>query len=147
VVLLATHRQLNLGLIKSDYPDPTRRTGTLGPVANKYFVLAQYTRHIRPNMAIIDSGDQANVAAYDATNRRLVLVTVCGDSPRRITYDLSRFATVGGGIRSWVTDADPAGHIGRQYTPVIGVSLRGKQFAVDLPAHTVQTFEIDNVAK
>jgi galactan endo-1,6-beta-galactosidase len=135
------------GLIKSDYPDPTRRTGTLGPVANKYFVLAQYTRHIRPNMTIIDSGDQANVAAYDATNRRLVLVTVCGDSPRRITYDLSRFATVGGGIRSWVTDADPAGHIGRQYTPVIGVSLRGKQFAVDLPAHTVQTFEIDNVAK
>ena len=38
-------RQRELGLLKSDYPDPTRRTR---PVANKYFVVARYTRHIQP---------------------------------------------------------------------------------------------------
>lgn len=133
------------GLIKSAYPDPTRAVGTLGPVANKYFVLAQYTRHIRPSMAIIDSGDQATVAAYDPSRRRLALVTVCGDTPQRVTYDLTRFTLVGGGVRSWITDADPAGNIGRQYLPVADLTLEGKKLAVALPAHAIQTTEVDNV--
>src|SRR5690242_18078480 len=50
------------GLVKATYTDPTTATGTLGDVANKYFVLAQYTRHIRPGMRLLDSGDQATVA-------------------------------------------------------------------------------------
>ncbi|MBF9129634.1 beta-1,6-galactanase [Plantactinospora sp. S1510] len=138
---------LTWGLVEAGYPDPTSVTGTLGAVSNKYFVLAQYTRHIRPGMVIIDSGDQATVAAYDASAGRLVLVTVCGDSPQRITYDLSRFAAIGGSadgmVRRWTTDADPNGTIGRQY--VAGTDLRrsAHRFVVDIPAHTVETFEVD----
>jgi hypothetical protein len=73
-------------------------------------------------MTIIDSGDQATVAAYDATNRRIVLVTVCADTPQRVFYDLTLFTAVGGGIHSWITDANPTGTIGRQYIPVTGLT-------------------------
>jgi galactan endo-1,6-beta-galactosidase len=128
--------------------NPAPPTGTLGAVTNKYFVFAQYSRHIRPNMLIIDSGDQSTVAAYDLANKRIVLVTVRGDTAQQITYDLSRFSTVGGAaggrIRSWTTDANPNGTIGRQY--VTGTTyLNGKQFTANFPAYTIQTFEIDNV--
>jgi galactan endo-1,6-beta-galactosidase len=137
------------GLVRATYPDPTAVTGILGPVTNKYFVFAQYSRHVRPGMVIIDSGDQATVAAYDPAAGRLVLVTVCGDTGQQITYNLSRFSAVGGGagatVRAWITDADPNGHIGRQYVPTTGVHLTGKQLSVTLPAHSIHTFEIDNV--
>jgi galactan endo-1,6-beta-galactosidase len=140
---------LTWGLVEASYPDPTTITGALGAVSNKYFVLAQYTRHIRPGMAIIDSGDQATVAAYDAPAGRLVLVTVCGDSPQRITYDLSRFAMAGeasgGVVRRWITDADPGGAIGRQYVAGAAVPLTDMRITVDFPAYTIQTFEIDGV--
>jgi galactan endo-1,6-beta-galactosidase len=136
------------GLVAATYDNNTV-SGTTHGVANKYFVYAQYARHIRPGMRIIDSGDQATIAAYDATNSRLVLVTVRGDSAQRITYDLSGFTSVGGAaggsIRSWVTDANPNGTIGRQYVSGAALKLNGKQFAADFPAYTVQTFEIDNV--
>jgi hypothetical protein len=100
-------------------------------------------------MRIIDSGDQATVAAYDAANSRLVLVTVRGDSPQRITYDLSKFTTVGGAsggkVRAWLTDAKPNGTIGRQYLRVADLALSGKQLSADFSAYSVMSFEIDNV--
>ncbi|MEN3615432.1 hypothetical protein AAH979_38780 [Plantactinospora sp. ZYX-F-223] len=137
------------GLVAADYPDPTANIGTLGAVSNKYFVFAQYTRHIRAGMVIVDSGDQATVAAYDAANRRLVLVTVCGDSPQRITYDLSRFATAGGAaggvVRDWTTDANPDGSTGRQYVAGRSTRLDGMRLTVQFSARSVSTFEIDDV--
>ncbi|KAF4411042.1 glycoside hydrolase [Streptomyces lycii] len=152
----ATGHRLSWGLLKAVYSfDRTRKAGSLGEpdpypgtdpyVANKYFVLAQYTRHIRPGMRIIDSGSRSTVAAYDALRRRLVLVTVRGNTPQRVTYDLSRFATVGNVVRRRVTDADPGYRIGRQYAAVPAVPVRGKRLAVDFSANSVQSIEIDNV--
>jgi hypothetical protein len=47
------------------------------------------------------------------------LITVRGGPGQRVTYDLSLFGLVGGAaggtLRTWVTDADPGGVIGRQY--------------------------------
>ena len=58
---------------------------------NKYFVLAQYTRHIRPGMTIIDGGSDKNtVAAWDHEASRLVLVTTNYGTPQRVKYDLSQ---------------------------------------------------------
>jgi galactan endo-1,6-beta-galactosidase len=140
------------GLIQADYDDepaPGSRTGNLVGVANKYFVFAHYTRHIRRSMQILDSGDQATVAAYDASARRLVLVTVRGDTTQRVTYDLSRFTSVGGSsggaVRRWTTDASPSGSIYRQYLRESDVLLSGKSLTVEHQLYTVTTLEIDNV--
>jgi galactan endo-1,6-beta-galactosidase len=131
------------------YPlDRRQSKGTLHGATNRYFVLAQYVRHIRPGMRIIDSGDQATVAAYDPKNHRLVLVTVRGETQQRITYDLSRFTTVGGAaggiVRRWTTDANPVS-VDRQYVAHSDVRLSGKGFSVDFEPRIIQTFEIDNV--
>ncbi|MER6367402.1 glycoside hydrolase [Streptomyces mirabilis] len=152
----AYQQRLNWGLLKGTFStSPTQKGGRLGVtdfppgaspyVTNKYFVLAQYTRHIRPCMRIIDSGDPATVAAYDPTRHRLVLVTVRGGTPQKLTYDLSRFRTAGTVARRWVTDADPNYRIARQYATAPQVALSGKRLTIDFSANSVQTIEIDNV--
>ena len=48
----------------------------------KWYVLAQYSRHIRPSFEIIDGGADANtVSAFDAQSSKLVIVTTNYDSP------------------------------------------------------------------
>lgn len=120
--------------------------GELGPVNPKYFVLAQYSRHIRPGMRIIDSGDGNTVAAYDEMDRRLVLVTVNGgDTEQAIGYDLSNFGTVdgdSGAVRSWTTTTDEGGD---RYVAGSDIRVADKAFSASFPARTVRTFEIDNV--
>jgi galactan endo-1,6-beta-galactosidase len=120
--------------------------GTTGAVNPKYYVLAQYTRHIRPGMRIIDGGEGNTTAAYDSANKRLILVTTNYGTAQRITYDLSRFATVGGGtnglVDRWATQTSGTGDT---YTHHADTHLSGKAFSAAFPANTVQTFQIDNV--
>lgn len=132
-------------LIQATFSDDSL-DGELGPVNPKYYVLAQYSRHIRPGMRIIDSGDGSTVAAYDESAQRLVLVTFNGDTEQSITYDLSNFGTVGGDdgvVRRWTTVTDDGGE---RYAAHADINLSGKAFSAAFPARTVQTFEVDNVA-
>lgn len=85
------------------------------------------------------------VAAYDALRHRLVLVTVRGNSPQKVTFDLSRFRTVGRVVRRRVTDAAPDYRIGRQYAVAPNPPMRGKQLTVDFSANSIQTIVIDDV--
>lgn len=128
------------GLIQAD-----EAAGTTGAVNTKFYVLAQYTRHIRPGMHIIDGGEANTTAGYDPTNKRLVLVTTNYGTAQRITYDLSKFTTVAGGtgglVDRWATQTGG----GDAYTHHTDTHLSGKSFAVSFPANTVQTFQIENV--
>jgi galactan endo-1,6-beta-galactosidase len=130
------------GFINATYDDPKGLDGTLGYVANKYFVMAQYSRHIRPGMRILDSGDQATVAAYDDAAQKLVLVTVRGNSAQNITFDLTRFAVADGTVTGWVTDANPDYSVGRQYSHTASATISGGKLTAFFPAYCIQTFEI-----
>jgi galactan endo-1,6-beta-galactosidase len=126
--------------------DADEEAGTTGAVRTKFFVLAQYSRHIRPGMRIIRSADPNTVAAYDPVARRLVLVTTNYGTAQWITYDLSIFGAVAGeagtgGVRRWATETGG----GDAYTEHLDTSLQGKRFWSWFNANTVQTFEIDNV--
>merc|ERR1711959_265599 len=69
----------------------------IGKANAKYFVLAQYSRHIRPGMMIIDGGaDKNTVAAYSSAQSKLVIITTNYGNAQQITYDLSKFSTVAG---------------------------------------------------
>ncbi|MEU9185783.1 glycoside hydrolase [Streptomyces sp. NPDC048484] len=121
---------------------------TLQPttVQTKYYVMAQFSRHIRPGMTILDTGVGYAVAAHDATTKRLVVVAVNSGAAQTLTFDLSRFGQVTGGtgglVRRWNTLTAGGGDL---YTARSDTYLNGKSLSVPFAAGSVQTFEIDGV--
>jgi len=131
------------GLIQSNPGD-----NWVGTANVKYFVFAQYTRHVRSGMEIVDSGDKSTVAAYDKNGKKLVLVTVndSGNSVA-ITYDLSQFSTVPPSstvIPRWKTDTSSSGDLYKKYSDTI--LQQNKSFKVTFPPHCVQTFEVTGIS-
>jgi len=128
------------GLIQSNPGD-----NWVGFANPKYYVLAQYTRHIRPGMTMIDGGEGNTIAAYDSANHRLVLVTTNYGTAQWINYDLSKYGTVtgnaGGEIDRW--DTQTGG--GDMYAFHADTYLSGKKFWSYFPANTVQTFVVNNI--
>jgi len=121
-------------------------TATPGAVQPKYHVLAQFTRHIRPGMRILNTGDGNTAAAYDAAARRLVIVAVNDTTAAQTyTFNLSAFGTVTGGpnglVPRWTTV--PSG--GDRYTRRTDTFLTGKSVRLSFPANSVQTLQIDGV--
>lgn len=120
--------------------DPNSRTP--GAVQPKFYVLAQFTRHLRPGMRILNTGNGSAAAAYDAAAKRLVIVAVNTGSAQTLTFDLSAFASVTGGVTRWTTV--PASS--DRYTRRTDVALSGKSVRLAFPAASVQTLQIDGVA-
>ena len=120
-------------------------TRTPGAVQPKYYVLAQFTRHIRPGMRILSTGVGNAAAAYDAAARRLVIVAVNTGAAQTLTFDLSSFSQVTGGtgglVPRWTTV--PGGS--DRYTQRNDIHLSGKTVSVPFPAASVQTLEINGV--
>lgn len=125
------------GLIQSNPGD-----NWIGAPNAKYYVLAQFSRHIRQGMTIIGSGDANTVAAYDPSGHKLTLVTLNGSTAQWINYDLSRFSSVSGPITRW--DTQTGG--GDMHTQHNDTNLSGTRFWSWFSANTVQTFEVDNVS-
>ena len=123
------------GLVQASLADKT-----LGPVNSKFYVLAQYTRHIRPGMAILSTSDlEHTVVAYDASSNLLVLVTVNPEkAASTVTFDLSSFKTVNGQISTWTTKMREPGANYKSST----IELSTTSFSVSIPAVSVMTFEI-----
>jgi galactan endo-1,6-beta-galactosidase len=124
------------GLIHCDLP------GWPDNVNTKYYVLAQYTRHIRPGMTIIDGGNPNVVAAYDSAHKKLAIVCGNDGAARQVTIDLARFKTVNGPITRWATQTSGA----ERYMEHKDTTLSGKAFQVSFAKNSIQTFEIQNVA-
>jgi O-Glycosyl hydrolase family 30 len=124
------------------YDFNTLRAGAVQP---KYYVLAQFTRHIRPGMRIIDTGVDYAAAAYDPAARRLVIVAVNPGAAQTLTFDMSPFGQVSGGtgglVPRWSTV--PAG--GDRYTQRQDIRVDAKRVSVAFPAASVQTLQIDGV--
>jgi galactan endo-1,6-beta-galactosidase len=114
-----------------------------GAVETKLYVLAQFTRHVRPGMRILGAGTDNVVAAYDATARRLVLAAVNPGAAQTITFDLSRFTTVPTGtITRWTTVTSAGGD---RYVRRADVTPSGKTVRLAFPAGSVQTLQLDGV--
>lgn len=109
----------------------------------KSHVLAQYSRHIRPGMTIVDSGSESTVAAYSAQDKKLVLV-VFNDGPSRpARFDLSAFAVPDGPVIRALTAPKGTARYERQPD----LAIKARRFEVELMADSVQTFEIKGVTR
>lgn len=75
----------NWGLIKADYRSPPEGPHTIH-VTRRYWVMAQFSRFIRPGYRLVPIDDLDTVGALSPDGRELVLVHVNGGlSPRRLT--------------------------------------------------------------
>jgi hypothetical protein len=106
----------------------------------KYFVLAQYTRHILPGMSVLTSPDANTVAAIDTERHRLVLVTANLGPAREADYDLSGVAVATGAVTRWLTEPKGAARYERAD---VSSCLSNTLLKIELPADSVQTFEIN----
>ncbi|MFI8533014.1 beta-1,6-galactanase [Streptomyces aquilus] len=117
-----------------------------GAIETKYYVLAQFSRHVRPGMRILDTGVSYATAAYDATAKRLVIVALnTSTSAQTLTFDLSRFTTVTGGSGGLVPRWNTVTTGGDKYASYSNTFLSGKTVAVPFAAKAVQTIQIDGV--
>ena len=127
------------GLIDAD-----NDSNTLGSATQKYFVLAQFARHIRPGMRILDAGRDDVVAAYDASASKLVIVAVNWDATQYFNFDLSRFSQrppQGATITRWRTQIGS----GDRYVKYTDTTMSGTKFWSLFDKNTVQTFEVTGV--
>lgn len=124
------------GFLDSDVPRSRILKAT-----TKYYVMAQYARHIRPGMSMLRTGDLNTLAAYDSKGKKLVLVALNGPSAAEKTFDLSRFSVDAGSVDRWITETKGAA----RYEKRPGAKVAARELKVELPPDSVQTFEISNV--
>ncbi|KAK2808660.1 hypothetical protein FQN50_004524 [Emmonsiellopsis sp. PD_5] len=127
------------GLIDADVD-----IGSIVGVNQKYFVLAQFARHIRPGMRILDGGGDNVVAAYDASNQKLVIVAVNWDTAQNINFELSGFSQPpadASPVIRWQTQIGS----GDQYVQYDDTTVTGTQVQSYFESNTVQTFEVSGV--
>lgn len=116
--------------------------GVIGAANPKLYVVAQYSRHIRPGMTILANDDLNTVVAYDAAGAKLVIVSFNSEStPRTIAYDLGRFTGRGGRVSRWLTE--PLG--GARYAPLAPETLLGQRPSWEVPAKSIVTIEIEDL--
>lgn len=123
----------------------TNPNGLLGSPDPKFYVLAQYSRHVTPSSTILDAGDAtgSTVVSWNAITSTLTIVTTnMGNKPAQFSYDLSLFATASGPITRWVTTMDTNGP---KYQPFHDVTIYQKAFTSTVPANSVVTFEVSDV--
>ena len=107
-------------------------------LTQKYYGLGQFTRYIRPGSTLIHCGDDA-IAAYDPAGRELVIVALnTSAGERRVTFDLSSFATVGTTARVVRTSGSMAD--GEHWAGLADAPLSGKALPVSLRGNAITTF-------
>jgi galactan endo-1,6-beta-galactosidase len=124
------------GLIDANVED-----GWIGQPERKYYVLAHYTRHIRPGMIILDGSHGNTVVAYDGSARKLVIITMNYNTAQTVDYDLSAFYEASGPVRRWITETGSS----VSYLSANDTAINNKMFSAAFAANTIQTFEIQNV--
>lgn len=134
----------NWGLLDSDVG-----AGTIAGATTKWFVLAQYTRHIRPGDVILrvtDGGASATVAAFNAAAGTATIVAFNPSSSASldVDVDLTGFAAAAGPVESWLTVA-VSGASAPRYAYQGSRAVGGQGFKATLAPLAVQTFVVHGV--
>lgn len=122
------------GFLKNPLQDETTTAYTFN---KKYYVMANYSKFIRPGYRFIAINDPHSLAAYDAPSRTLVIVTVNNsDVNTTATYDLSQFTGLGPSATAYRTSATA------DLTKLPSVPITARSFLLAAPAKSVTTFVI-----
>jgi len=109
-------------------------------MGEKYWVMANYTRYIRPGSVFINIADKHSLAALDATGHVLTIVTTnWDDHDEKFSYDLSRFDTTFASITAHRTSPT------EDLVSISDLTLTNGQFDSTLPKKSVTTFVLNGV--
>jgi O-glycosyl hydrolase len=123
------------GLIYSNLNHPTDYSYTIN---EKYYVMANYSKFIRPGYKLIFCDDGQSLAAYSQATGTLVIVTTNNtSSDAAVTYNLSAFPTISGAITPYRTSA--TANLAR-LSPIALSSSR--TFVATAPANSVTTYVV-----
>ncbi len=116
------------GLVNGAYgsasDETSSRRGQPLWVYTKYYVLAQFSRFLRPGYQVLGSSDGNTVVGYSRAEASLVLITVNYESPQTITYDLRGLSAVGDATAQiTVTNTDGSALLRESTAPIVGQRL------------------------
>lgn len=118
-----------------DNPE-TDSTTTAYKINEKYYVLGQYSKFIRPGAVIIDNDDAQSLTAWDNKARKLVIVTTNdSDASVRVSYNLTKFSGVAIATAYQTTASECL-------APQDPLSPMNGSFSDELPNHSVTTFVV-----
>jgi O-glycosyl hydrolase len=110
-------------------------------VNQKYYVMGNYSKFIRPGYKIIGMSDANTLAAYDAASGKIVLVTTNSDSTdTTVTYDLSRFSGVGSSVQVYRTSAT------EKLQQLTNIPVQNKTFTTTAKAGSITTYVISGAS-
>ncbi|MFH9727511.1 RICIN domain-containing protein [Streptomyces sp. NPDC017254] len=133
------HENANWGLIQTDFTPADAATEPLRK-NKKYGVMAQYSRFVRPGARVLATDDPDTLAAVRPGGQGLVLVhTNRSGGARELTLDLDGFATVGGTVERYTTDAT------RDVLRGTDLTTAGRTLKATVGAGSVTTFVLPGV--
>lgn len=125
------------GLLNADVNHDSNYSFTM---TEKYYVLGNYSKFIRPGFRLVKIGIPNAVAAYQKSTNKLVIVTTNQSSSKETyTYDLSKFSNVQNNVQVYQTSYIE--YLQKQSS----ISLHDKKFTASGPAQSVTTYVISGV--
>lgn len=130
------------GLVNGHYADSPGQPDRGAPawVYTKYYVMAQFTRFLRPGNIVLGSNDHNSVVAYDPRHHQLTLITVNYGNSQPIHYDLSGLVQTG--AAATVTQTSTDGTVVFQKSSVV---LKKKVFTVNARKNSIYSVVIGEV--
>ena len=122
------------GMLSKDNNDTSSYTYSIN---EKYYIMGQFSRFLRPGDRFLGVSDDNTLAAYRPSAGTLTLVTLNNsDTATQVTYDLSRFTRFGGTMTATRTSAT------EQWATVPVPVLTNLRFTAPAPAKSVTTYTI-----
>jgi hypothetical protein len=110
-------------------------------IRQKFYVIGQFSKFIRPGYQIINNaGDNNTITAYDPASQTLVIVALNeGNAAVNTTYDLSSFSSTGSTVTRYRTSKSES------LLQISDVAISGQSFSSSLARKSVTTHIISNV--
>ncbi|MFD0693620.1 glycoside hydrolase [Paenibacillus sp. GCM10027628] len=122
------------GMITTDLNNPTNYAYT---VNEKYYVMKNYSKFLRPGYKFIYLNDSHTLAAYDKRSNTLVIVTTnATGSDLTTTYDLSKFSSITGTVTPYRTSAS------EKLAQLPPISVVNQSFTGIAKANSVTTYVV-----
>lgn len=116
-------------------------------IYTKYFVMAQFSRFLRPGYIVLNQKknsnvtDQNSVVGYDEADKKLVIVVLNYENAQKITYDLNQFVSVGSNsARVTVTQTN-----GDKLLEESTVSITNKAVTINVMPRSIYSVVIEHV--
>ncbi len=107
----------------------------------RYYAMGNYSKYVTQGAQMINNSDASSFTTYNASTKTLTIVTTnSSTSSETISYNLANFGNAGSAATPHQTSAS------ENLKQMANIGISGKKFSATLPAQSITTFVIPNVA-